>query len=67
MLTTNINTSRSGLSYTDEEKAFLDNISKVIEDRAELERIGPYIAAGMQRSIGGVQKQIEERKGWFYR
>jgi len=60
-------TERSGLPYSDEEKAFLDNLTKVISDREEMEKISPYIAAGLQRTIGGIQNQIENRKGWFYR
>lgn len=67
MITTNINEARNGLRYSDEEKAFLDNLSKVLEDRAEMERVAPYIAASMQRSISGIQNQIEERKGWFFK
>ncbi|WP_312130135.1 hypothetical protein [Lysinibacillus capsici] len=60
-------TERSGLPYSDEEKVFLDNLTKVISDREEMEKISPYIAAGLQRTIGGIQNQIENRKGWFYR
>ncbi|WP_025117126.1 hypothetical protein [Lysinibacillus fusiformis] len=67
MSTTYSNTSRSGLPYTDEEIVFLDNLSKSISDREEMERISPYIAAGFQRTIGGIQKQIELRKEWYFR
>lgn len=67
MTTTPANTSRNGLKYTDEEIAFLDNLAKEISDREEMERISPYIAAGFQRTIGGIQKQIEDRKGWYFR
>lgn len=67
MSTVYSNTSRSGLAYTNEEEVFLDNLAKVISDREEMEKISPYIAAGFQRTIGGIQKQIEERKGWYYR
>lgn len=62
-----VNTERSGMTYSEEEKAFFENVAKVISDREEMERISPYIAAGMQREIGAIQKQIEIRKGWHYR
>lgn len=67
MSNTTLNTSRNKLKYTDEEKAFLDNLSEAIPDREVMEKISPYIAAGMQRTVSGIQGQIEERKGWFYR
>ncbi|MGE7672993.1 hypothetical protein ACQKMV_05315 [Lysinibacillus sp. NPDC094403] len=60
-------TERNGLTYSEEEKGFFDNLAKVISDREEMEKISPYIAAGMQRKIGAIQKQIEERKGWYFR
>ncbi|MEX3743561.1 hypothetical protein [Lysinibacillus xylanilyticus] len=66
MSTIPLNTSRKGLKYTDEEKAFLDNLEEVITNREEMERISPYIAAGMQREIGAIQKQNEIRKDWYY-
>ncbi len=67
MSTTNSTAARNGLRYSDEEEKFLDNIADSIHDREEMERVSPYIAAGMQREIGGIQNQIEKRKGWFYR
>ncbi|MFF5816337.1 hypothetical protein [Lysinibacillus capsici] len=67
MTTASTNTSRNGLKYTVEEIAFLDNLAEKISDREEMERISPYIAAGFQRTIGGIQSQIERRKGWFFK
>lgn len=44
-----VSTERSGMTYSEEEKAFFENVAKVISDREEMERISSYIAAGMQR------------------
>ncbi|WP_042472912.1 hypothetical protein [Bacillus ndiopicus] len=59
-------TSRNGKAYTEEERIFLDTLAEVLEDRQEMEKISPYIAAGMRRTVSGIQGQIEKRKGWFF-
>lgn len=61
------NPAKKGKEYSPEESDFLDRIAEDITTKEEMEAISPWIAAGMGRTIGGVQKQIEERKGWFYR
>lgn len=53
--------------YSSSHRTFLDNISTLIKSKGEMTLVAPDIAQLMGRTTCAIRKQIELRKGWYYR
>ncbi|QCJ44621.1 hypothetical protein FAY30_23545 [Bacillus sp. S3] len=59
-----------GLPYAADEKEFLDKLSLILIPES-MDVLAPWIAVGMQRTVGAIRHQIENRHGnkgeWFFK
>jgi hypothetical protein len=57
-----MNAAQNGYPYAIEEREILNRLARVIDTPEEMEKVAPYFAVAMGRSVSAIQKQIELRK-----